>query len=59
LALTMHAEDVYVRGALEAGATGYVMKDARPSELVAAIEAVYRGDQQVMVGGVSARLRRP
>jgi CheY-like chemotaxis protein len=50
LALTMHGEDVYIRGALEAGASGYVVKDARPSELVAAIEAVHRGEQYVMVG---------
>lgn len=59
LALTMHEEKVYIRGALEAGASGYVVKDARPSELVAAIEAVHRGEQNVMVGGVSARSRKP
>jgi two-component system NarL family response regulator len=50
LALTMHGEDVYIRGALEAGVSGYLVKDARPSELVAAIEAVHRGEQYVMVG---------
>jgi len=59
LALTMHEEEVYIRGALEAGASGYVVKDTRPSELVAAIEAVHRGEQNVMVGGVSARFRKP
>ena len=50
LALTMHGDEVYIRGALEAGANGYLVKDARPSELVAAIEAVHRGEQYVMVG---------
>ena len=51
LALTMHGDEVYVRNALEAGASGYVVKDARPSELVEAIEAVHRGERYVMVGG--------
>ena len=59
LALTMHAEEQYVRGALEAGASGYVVKDARPSDLVAAIEAVHRGEQYVMAGAVSSRSRMP
>ena len=51
LALTMHGDEAYVRNALEAGASGYVVKDARPSELVEAIEAVHRGEQYIMVGG--------
>ncbi len=50
LALTMHMEEVYVRGALEAGASGYLVKDARPNELVRAIEAVYSGEDYVMTG---------
>jgi two-component system NarL family response regulator len=50
LALTMHTEEIYVRGALEAGASGYLVKDARPNELVRAIEAVYRGEDYVMTG---------
>jgi len=48
IALTMHMEDVYVRGALDAGASGYLVKDARPNELVAAIEAVHRGERYLM-----------
>lgn len=48
LALTMHMEEIYVRGALEAGASGYLVKDARPNELVAAIEAVQRGERYLM-----------
>ncbi len=47
LALTMHRDEAYVRGAMDAGASGYLVKDARPSDLVAAIEAVYRGEQYV------------
>jgi DNA-binding NarL/FixJ family response regulator len=50
LALTMHRDQAYVKGALEAGASGYVVKDSRPSDLVAAIEAVHRGEQYVEAG---------
>jgi len=50
LALTMHMEEVYVRGALEAGASGYLVKDARPNELVRAIETVQSGERYVMTG---------
>jgi len=50
LALTMHRDQAYVKGALEAGASGYVVKDSRPSDLVAAIEAVHRGEQVVEAG---------
>ena len=52
LALTMHMEEVYVRGALEAGASGYLVKDARPNELVRAIEAVHGGEEYVMTGAI-------
>ena len=48
LALTMHMEEIYVRGALEAGASGYLVKDARPSDLVEALEAIHRGEQYLM-----------
>ena len=37
--LTMHREEAYARRALEAGASGYVLKVAAPVELVQAIEA--------------------
>ncbi|HEY7161174.1 MAG TPA: response regulator transcription factor [Acidobacteriota bacterium] len=41
--LTMHEDPVYVRSALAAGATGYIVKKAADSELISAIRAVYRG----------------
>jgi len=44
LALTMHAAEEYISQILRAGASGYVLKQAAPAELVSAIEAVYRGD---------------
>lgn len=44
LVLTMHDNEEYVRQALSAGASGYVLKQAAASELVAAIRAVHRGE---------------
>ena len=41
--LTMHREEAYARRALEAGASGYVLKVAAPAELVLAIDAAVAG----------------
>jgi DNA-binding NarL/FixJ family response regulator len=41
--LSMHTDAVYVRKALQAGASGYIVKDAGVQELEAAIRAVMRG----------------
>ncbi|HEX6851381.1 MAG TPA: response regulator transcription factor [Candidatus Polarisedimenticolaceae bacterium] len=41
--LTMHPEPMYVRRALDAGASGYVLKHSSPEELVAAIRAALAG----------------
>lgn len=41
--LTMHTEAAYARRALEAGASGYVLKHSAPDELVAAIRAALSG----------------
>jgi two-component system, NarL family, response regulator NreC len=43
LMLSMHADEAYVMRALQAGATGYVVKDAAGKELLTAIEAVAAG----------------
>jgi len=43
LVLTMHDDPAYLRSALAAGASGYVLKRAVDSELIAAIRAVHRG----------------
>ena len=44
LVLTMHAEDDYLVPALEAGAAGYLMKNAADRELVDAVRTIARGD---------------
>ena len=44
LILTMHDNEEYLRQVLAAGASGYVLKRAAASELVAAIRAVHRGE---------------
>lgn len=42
--LTTFDLDEYAFAALRAGASGFLLKDARPAELVGAIRAVHRGD---------------
>jgi two-component system, NarL family, response regulator NreC len=43
LVLTMHDDPAYLRAALGAGASGYVVKKAADSELLGAIRAVHAG----------------
>jgi len=47
LILTTFDLDEYAFGALRAGASGFLLKDARPAELLAAIRAVATGDAMV------------
>lgn len=47
LILTMHQDAEYLRQALKAGASGYVLKKAADVELITAIQAVLRGDVYV------------
>lgn len=42
--LSMHAGEEYVSQALRAGASGYLLKDATPTELEFALRAVVRGE---------------
>ena len=42
--LTTFDEDEYVYGALRAGATGFLVKDTEPEELVQAVRVAARGD---------------
>jgi two-component system invasion response regulator UvrY len=47
LVLTMHAEPLYASRALQAGAKGYVSKQASPGEITAALQAVISGEGYV------------
>src|SRR5271167_3084189 len=55
LMLSMHSEDTLVRQALEAGALGYILKNAMDLDLVSAIKKVAEGetvlDPQISRGG--------
>jgi DNA-binding NarL/FixJ family response regulator len=59
--LTMHAEVAYARRALEAGASGYVLKHSAPAELIAAIRAALNGQTYItptLAGEVVQALRQ-
>ena len=47
VALTSFIEEDKVHGALQAGATGYLLKDAAAAEVVAAIRAAYNGQMHL------------
>jgi DNA-binding NarL/FixJ family response regulator len=48
--LSMHANPIYLRKALEAGASAYVLKSGASEELLTAIEAARRGGSYVSPG---------
>ena len=50
LVLTFHKEDMHIHSALEAGADGYVLKDATHAELVMAIDHVVAGKRYLSPG---------
>jgi two-component system invasion response regulator UvrY len=47
LVLSMHAEPLYARRSLEAGAHGYVSKNAAPDELLTAVRRVAAGGRYI------------
>ena len=55
LVLTMYDDPMFARHALEAGATGYVLKEAAPLELIRALHAVAAGEGYLHPG-LGARL---
>ncbi|MDH6140593.1 MULTISPECIES: response regulator [Kitasatospora] len=55
LILTTYSTDADILTAVEAGATGYMLKDTPPDELVAAVQAAARGET-VLAPPVAARL---
>ena len=57
LVLTSFAEDEKVYAAIKAGARGYLMKDASPREILAAIRQVHRGEPS-MPPAIAQKLMR-
>jgi DNA-binding NarL/FixJ family response regulator len=62
LVLTNYDSDADILGAVEAGASGYLLKDAPPHELTAAVRAAAAGDSAlapVITSRLLDRMRRP
>jgi NarL family two-component system response regulator LiaR len=62
MALTSFADDAQLFPALEAGASGYLLKDIDPDELVAAIRSVHAGESPLdpeVAKRLLARFQRP
>jgi two-component system response regulator NreC len=59
LILTMHEDESLLHEALRAGASGYVIKRAEESEILAAIRAAIRGDIYVHPSMTRALLQQP
>ena len=59
LVLTMHDDPAYMRAALLAGASGYIVKKAADVELLTAIRAVYHGRTFVDLTRPGEQLPRP
>lgn len=66
LILTMHDEEELVARCLEAGAAGYIIKDAPASQLLYAIETVQKGERYLspvvlkkVIGGYVKNTSRP
>ena len=47
LILSMHADPQYVRNAFDAGVNGYILKNAKETDLIAAVRAVAGGERFV------------
>lgn len=50
LAVSAHSSSVYVRGMIDAGASGYMLKDNGPQEIVDAITTIMQGGQWIGEG---------
>ena len=62
IVLTTYDTDSEVLSAIEAGATGYLLKDAPREELIRAVRAAHRGESVLspsVAGRLMGRVRRP
>jgi len=53
--LSMYSEENYVRNALDAGARGYLLKEALDVDLATAVKAIAAGKQVIGPGVMPAR----
>ena len=58
LVLTTYDSDEYIFDAIEAGAKGYLLKDASREDLFRAVRTVYQGESMIEPGVVSRVLNR-
>ncbi len=56
LALSAHDDPVYIRGLLESGAAGYLMKEEAPDTIIEAVRGVAHGDKGWVSRRVAARV---
>lgn len=56
LALSAHDDTFYIKGVLESGAAGYLMKDEAPEMILEAIRGVARGDKGWISRRISAQI---
>ena len=59
LILTIHEDQALLREAIKAGASGYILKHAAESELIAAIQRIVHGDLYVDPAMVRLLLQEP
>ena len=58
IVLSMHLNEDHIRRALNAGADGYMVKDAAPSELKAAVQAMAVGQSYLSPAAASVLIRQ-
>jgi DNA-binding NarL/FixJ family response regulator len=56
LALSAHDDPVYIRGLLETGAAGYLMKEEAPEAIIEAVRGVAQGDKGWVSRKVAAQV---
>ena len=54
LAVSAHANSIYVRGMIKVGARGYMLKDNGPREIANAITTIMEGGQWIGEGSIGA-----
>ena len=58
IALSIHAGQKFVKEMIDAGASGYLLKDEMPEELIKAISAVVKGEMYLSTGVTKVALEK-